>query len=172
MSGSSSDKHEQSHDKQFFDTFMMVIGVLILVAFGIYFGAKAIAARTQEADAMRDPIVQKAVNERLKPAAQVAIAGADNSALEEKAAAPAALTEMSGEQLYTQTCSACHASGVLNAPKFGDKALWAPRIAKGMDTLHQHALHGFNNMPAKGGAVTVSDKSVMAAVDYMVSKSK
>lgn len=172
MSGSSNDKHDKPHDKQFFDTFMMVIGVLIVVAFGIYFGAKAISAHTQEAQAVQDPLVQKAVNERLKPVAQVAIAGQDNSALEEKSEAPAALTEMSGEQLYTQTCSACHASGVLNAPKFGDKALWAPRIAKGMDTLHQHALHGFNNMPAKGGAVTVSDKSVMAAVDYMVSKSK
>ena len=169
MSGPS---HDKPHDKNFFDTFMLVIGVLILVAFGIYFGAKKISADTQEAQARQDPIVQKEVAERLKPVAQVAIAGADNSALEEKTEAPAALADMSGEQLYTQTCSACHASGLLNAPKFGDKALWAPRIAKGMDTLHQHALQGFNNMPPKGGNNGVSDKSVMDAVDYMVSKSK
>lgn len=173
MSGSSNDKHEQSHDKQFFDTFMMVLGALVLVAFGIYFGAKAIAARTQEAQALNDPIVQKEVKDRLKPVAQVAIAGADNSVLEEKASSSAAaLVDMPGEQLYKQTCYACHATGVLNAPKFGDKALWAPRIAKGMETLYQHALHGFNNMPAKGGNEGVSDKSVMAGVDYMVSHSK
>ncbi|MES1195388.1 MAG: c-type cytochrome [Steroidobacter sp.] len=169
MSGPS---HDKPHDKQFFDTFMLVIGALILVAFGIYFGAKAISAHTQEAQAIQDPMVQKAVNERLKPVAQVAIAGADNSAIEEKAAAPSALAEMSGEQLYGSTCFACHGTGVLNAPKFGDKGAWAARIAQGMDTLHKHALQGFNNMPAKGGNAAVSDKSVMDAVDYMVSKAK
>ena len=79
---------------------------------------------------------------------------------------------MPSEQLYKQTCSACHAAGVLNAPKFGDKASWAPRIAQGMEILHKHALQGFNNMPAKGGAMTMSDKSVEDAADYMVSKSK
>ncbi len=161
-----------SNDRQFFDTFMLVLGSLIFVAFGIYFGAKAISTHTQEAQALQDPIVLKAVTERLKPVAQVAIAGADNSALEEKSSAPAALADVPGDQLYTSTCSACHAAGVLNAPKFGDKAQWAARIAQGMDTLHKHALQGFNNMPAKGGNATVSDKSVMDAVDYMVSKSK
>lgn len=171
MSDSSNNKHA-SHDKQFFDTFMLVLGSLILVAFGIYFGAKTISAHTQEAQALQDPIVQKEVTERLKPVAQVAISGADNSALEEKTEAPAALADVSGEQLYNQTCFACHATGVLNAPKFGDKSLWAPRIAQGMDMLHKHALQGFNNMPAKGGNATVSDKSVMDAVDYMVSKAK
>jgi cytochrome c5 len=172
VSGSSNDKHG-SHDKQFFDTFMLVLGSLILVAFGIYFGAKTISAHTQEAQALQDPIVQKAVTERLKPVAQVAIAGADNSAMEEKSSAPAALADMPGDQLYTSTCSACHGTGVLNAPKFGDKAAWSARIAKGMDVLHKHALEGFNNvMPAKGGNTAVSDKSVMDAVDYMVSKSK
>lgn len=171
MSGSSNDKHG-SHDKQFFDTFMLVLGSLILVAFGIYFGAKAISARTQEAQALQDPMVQKAVIERLKPVAQVAISGADNSALEEKSSVPVALADMSGEQLYTQICSACHAAGVLNAPKFGDKGSWAPRIAQGVDMLHKHALQGFNNMPAKGGAMTMSDKSVTDAADYMISKSK
>jgi len=167
-----SDSSGGKQDRQFFDTFMLIIGALILIAFAIYFGAKAISADTQEAAATQDPIVQKAVSERLKPVAQVAIAGADNSALEDKSAAPAALTDVSGDQLYASTCSACHAAGVLNAPKFGDKAAWAPRIAQGKDTLYNHALHGFNNMPAKGGAATVSDKSVTDAVDYMVSKAK
>jgi cytochrome c5 len=164
--------HDKPHDKQFFDTFMLVIGVLILVAFAIYFGAKAISARTQEAQAMQDPMVQKSVEERIKPVAQVAIAGADNSALEEKTTAPVALEDVSGEQLYNSTCTACHGAGVLNAPKFGDKSAWAPRIAQGKDTLYKHALQGFNNMPAKGGNAGVSDKSVTDAVDFMISKAK
>ena len=171
MSGSSNNDHG-SHDKKFFDTFMLVLGSLILVAFGIYFGAKAISASTQEAQALQDPIVQKAVTERIKPVAQIAIAGADNSALEDKSAVPAALADMPAEQLYSQVCSACHASGLLNAPKFGDKGSWAPRVAQGMDMLHKHALQGFNSMPPKGGAAAVSEKSIMDAVDYMVSKSK
>jgi len=168
-----SDSSGIKQDKHFFDTFMLIIGVLILVAFAIYFGAKAISNSTQEAEAMQDPMVQKAVTERLKPVAQVAISGADNSALEDKSVAPAALTDVSGEQLYTSTCSACHATGVLNAPKFGDKASWAPRIAQGIDTLHKHAIEGYKGvMPPKGGATSVSDKSVTDAVDYMVSKAK
>jgi len=171
--------HDKPHDQQFFDTFMLVIGVLILVAFAIYFGAKAISARTQEAQASQDPMVQNAITERLKPVAQVAISGADNSALEDKTAGASAvaLRELSGEQLYSTVCTACHGLGVAGAPKFGDKALWAPRIAQGLDTLHKHALEGYSSksgsvMPMKGGATDVTDKSVMDAVDYMVSKGK
>ena len=81
-----------------------------------------------------------------------------------------------GEDIYKQTCFACHAAGVAGAPKLGDKAAWAPRIAQGMDTLHMHSLKGFQGkagmMPAKGGNTTLSDADVMAAVDYMVSQSK
>ena len=178
MSGSANNDHG-SHDKKFFDTFMLVLGSLILVAFGIYFGAKAISASTQEAQSLQDPIVQKAVTERIKPVAQVAVAGADNSAMDEKPAgdAPAAMREVSGEQLYSAVCTGCHGLGIAGAPKFGDKALWAPRIAQGMEILHKHALEGFSSkagsmMPTKGGATDVTDKSVMDAVDYMVSKSK
>ena len=36
-----------------------------------------------------------------------------------------------GEQVYTAQCTACHASGAAGAPKTGDTAAWAPRIATG-----------------------------------------
>lgn len=77
-----------------------------------------------------------------------------------------------GKSTYDKTCSVCHATGVANAPKFGDKAAWKDRIAKGMDTLHKHALTGFNAMPPKGGNMALSDADVKAAVDYMVSNAK
>jgi cytochrome c5 len=77
-----------------------------------------------------------------------------------------------GKATYETTCSVCHATGVANAPKFGDKAAWKDRIAKGMDTLYTHALKGFNAMPPKGGNMALSDADVKAAVDYMVSKAK
>ena len=82
----------------------------------------------------------------------------------------------SGEKIYQATCFACHATGVLGAPKFGDKADWGPRIAQGTDTLVQHAINGFQGqkgiMPPKGGRADYSDADVAAAVQYMVSKAQ
>ena len=48
---------------------------------------------------------------------------------------------------------------------------WAPRIKQGKDTLHKHALEGFNSMPAKGGNSSLSDDEVKAAVDFMANES-
>ena len=80
-----------------------------------------------------------------------------------------------GEALFKQTCQACHGAGVAGAPKFGDKAAWAPRIAQGEDTLFKHAIGGFQGksgvMPPKGGS-TASDDDVKAAVRYMVAAGK
>jgi cytochrome c5 len=81
-----------------------------------------------------------------------------------------------GKSVYDANCAACHATGVAGAPKFGDKAVWAPRIAQGGDTLKTHAVKGFQGktgvMPAKGGNASLSDADVIAAVDYMVSQAK
>ncbi|WP_278651780.1 c-type cytochrome, partial [Pandoraea pnomenusa] len=88
------------------------------------------------------------------------------------AAASAGSNLEAGKKLYDTVCMACHAAGVMNAPKFGDKAAWAPRIATGIETLHNAALKGLNAMPAKGGATNASDDDVKAAVDYMVSAAK
>jgi cytochrome c5 len=76
-----------------------------------------------------------------------------------------------GEKLYNATCVACHGSGVLNAPKLGDKTAWAPRIKQGKPTLYKHALEGFKMMPAKGGNAALKDAEVQSAIDFMVSKS-
>ncbi|HZX26565.1 MAG TPA: c-type cytochrome [Telluria sp.] len=75
-----------------------------------------------------------------------------------------------GEKIFTANCAACHGAGVLGAPKFGDKAAWAPRIKQGKETLYTHALGGFKMMPAKGGNAALKDAEVKAAIDYMVSK--
>ncbi len=165
-----------SHDNHFFDTFMLVLGILVLIAFGLYFGASAISARTQETQVLADPMLQAKVAERIRPVGKVAISGEDNSAVAETVAAPADLKEMPGDQVYGSVCVACHGAGLAGAPKFGDKSAWAARIAQGADTLHKHALEGFSGkagvMPAKGGLTSVTDASIMAAVDYMVSKSR
>jgi cytochrome c5 len=91
------------------------------------------------------------------------------------AAQPKAASADAGKALFTSTCSACHATGVAGAPKFADKAAWAPRLKQGTNVLYEHALKGFQGksgvMPPKGGS-TASDDDVKAAVDYMATAAK
>ncbi len=88
------------------------------------------------------------------------------------APAPAAATTVAasanGEALYKQACMACHVAGVAGAPKFGDKAAWAPRLALGVDGLTASVIKGKGAMPPKGGAGAASDADIKAAVVYMV----
>lgn len=165
------------HDRKFFDTFMLVLGILIGIAILLYVLARTVASGTQEQHVITDPVNQAVVAERIAPVAKVAIAGQDNSALAPvQAAAAEPAKELGGEEVFNMACMACHGAGVAGAPKYGDKAAWAPRIAKGMDTLHKHSLEGFQGnagfMPPKGGRADLADKSIMNAVDYMVSGSK
>lgn len=165
------------HDRKFFDTFMLVLGVLILIAAGLYALSRVVSARTQEQHVLADPAMRAAVADRIAPVAKLAIAGQDNSALtpaQPAAAAPAA--DLGGEEVYNMACVACHGAGVAGAPKVGDKGAWAARIAKGDATLHEHAIKGFQGaagfMPAKGGRTDLSDQSIINAVEFMVAGSK
>ena len=101
---------------------------------------------------------------------------AAETAAPETGSAKLAQSDDKGKKVYDTTCVACHAAGVAGAPKFGDKALWAPRIAQGIDTLYTHSIKGFQGkagmMPPKGGNMSLPDADVKAAVDYMVSKAK
>jgi cytochrome c5 len=88
------------------------------------------------------------------------------------AAAPAAAKSDAVPALYTNVCSACHIAGVANAPKLGDKAAWAPRLAAGVDGLTASVIKGKGAMPPKGGAAAASDAEIKVAVDYMVASVK
>ena len=89
------------------------------------------------------------------------------------AAAAPAKAEAGGAvpALYTQMCQTCHAAGVAGAPKLGDKAAWAPRLALGIDGLTASAIKGKNAMPPKGGS-TASEAEIKTVVAYMVSSVK
>jgi len=77
-----------------------------------------------------------------------------------------------GKAIYSQTCAACHVSGVGGAPKLTDKAAWAPRLSAGQAALIAAVLKGKGIMPPKGGNASLSDADVKAAVAYMVSQTK
>lgn len=87
---------------------------------------------------------------------------------------PAALASGAdkGKAVYTANCAVCHAAGVAGAPKFGDKAAWAPRIKEGNAALHRTAIKGIRAMPPKGGNASLPDEDVKAAVDYLIAAAK
>jgi cytochrome c5 len=77
-----------------------------------------------------------------------------------------------GKAVYDKVCVACHAAGVANAPKFGDKAAWAPRIATGKAALVASVTNGKGVMPPKAGNAALTADELSAAVDYMVGAAK
>jgi cytochrome c5 len=168
-----------SHDRKFFDTFMLVLGILLGVTIGLIILARLIAGPKLLQHKSEDPVFQQELLARIAPVARIAVAGEDNSALAAPAAAAEAVVaaeDLPGETVYNQACVACHGAGIAGAPKFGDVAAWAPRIAQGADTLHTHALQGYQGkggyMPPKGGRTDLSDQSVINAVDYIVAASQ
>jgi cytochrome c5 len=154
----------------------MVLGVLIAFAIVLFAIARTMGADSQGAAVLLEPLHLAAVQKNIAPFAQVAIAGKDNSALAALSApaggaAPAANVPTTGEQAFTQVCSACHATGINGAPKVGDHAAWAPRLALGKDTLYKDAIAGKGSMPPKGGT-NWPDATIRMTVDYMISLNK
>jgi len=105
-------------------------------------------------------------------AAIAAIASGPQASAPAAGGAPqSADASQAGKALFQRVCQACHVAGVLGAPKFGNKADWAPRLKDPMDKIYNYALHGKGAMPPKGGS-NASDADVKAAVDYMVNAAK
>ncbi len=102
------------------------------------------------------PMVDKVVRERIQPFG-VSLAVDPN----------APRVERTGEAVYAEVCSGCHESGALGSPKFKEKADWAKRYAAGYETLLDHALKGFNKMPARGGDPDLSDLEVARGIVHM-----
>ncbi|MAF07951.1 MAG: cytochrome c5 family protein [Acidiferrobacteraceae bacterium] len=120
-------------------------------------------------------MAEAANSNALQPVGQINVAseGAEQA---ETVQVAAAATAIDGAGVYQSACMACHAAGVAGAPRVGDIAGWADRIAQGGDTLYTNAIQGFQGeagmMPAKGGNMALSDGEVKAAVDHMVALSQ
>jgi cytochrome c5 len=167
----------ESSDTHFFNSFSVVLGILIAFTICLFAFARGLGRDHQLRDVREDPLLKQQTTQNTAPFAHEAIAGQDNSALA-IAAAPAggasgsaAAIPATGEDAFKQVCSACHATGLNGAPKAGDKAAWAPRIAQGKDTLYKDAIGGKGLMPPKGGT-TWPDATIRMTVDYMVSLAK
>ena len=91
--------------------------------------------------------------------------------------APVTPAESNGKTVYEGLCAACHGSGIPGIPQVGDTTAWESRIARGIDTLYNHAINGFTGesgmtMQPKGGDESLSDDEIKAAVDHMISNSR
>jgi cytochrome c5 len=109
-------------------------------------------------------VEEKVAEADVKPVAEVKVA----EAATEKAGDNGSI---SGEKIAQKNCALCHASGMMNSPKIGDKEQWAPRIAQGKEMLVNNAIKGIRTMPAKGGNPSLSDAEVAAAVIWMANSS-
>ena len=169
-----------NRDQKFFDMYSLVLGVLGAIALAILVLAMKISDLTQGVYTRDTEEYRAAVAERIRPVGEVYLPGDDISSggpMVEAVAEPEPVaTTMTGPQVYNAACIACHGNGVGGSPIVGDAAAWAPRIAKGIDVLYDHAINGFNGeagvMIAKGGRMDLSDQEVQDAVDYMVAESQ
>lgn len=159
---------------------IVVVLSFLVPVLGIVMIAKLVTGGL-EVDPKSSAMSEEAVAKRLKPVGEVVIveAGApvpavatESTATTATAAAKPAGGAADGKKTYDAVCAICHAPGVAGAPKTGDKAAWKPRIAQGKDMLYTNAIKGKNLMPPKGGAASLPDADIKAAVDYLVSQSK
>ena len=164
-------------DTHFFNVFSVVLGLLAAFAILVFALARYVGKTEQNTVVLQDPLLRDTIAERLAPPVRVAVAGQDNSALTIAPVTTAAATVVNvsletGVQVYEVACKACHDAGLAGAPRVGDAANWAPRIAQGKPTLYEHAIKGFTGrkgtMPPKGGRTDISDDLVRAAVDHMI----
>ncbi|MBY4677786.1 c-type cytochrome [Marinobacterium sp. CAU 1594] len=79
---------------------------------------------------------------------------------------------MDAEAVFKGHCEACHTAGLGGAPKPGDKAAWAPRLAKGLDALTQTVLTGKGAMPPKGTCMNCDEGQIKAAVQLFVDRAQ
>ena len=166
-------------DSAFMTTFIVVMGLLAVIGLAAYFIANLVA--DSEDKMLGSEEWRETSDQNIKPAGQVNIAGEalapETAVVADAGSAAAAETETAPEatsavSIYTTKCLACHAAGVAGAPKLGDTDAWAPRIAKGMETMVSNAITGLNAMPPKGTCMSCSDADIKMTVEYMVEQSQ
>ena len=180
--GRSVSGHITKSDQNFLRQFSMVIAFLVAVTIVLVAVASYIYSQEPPYQASGEA---QAIEQRIKPVGGVYAGDTGRAAMAaaQAAAAKAAAAQVAyggttdGKEIYGQLCHSCHTAGIAGAPKLGDKGMWAPRIAEGIDTLVRHAIDGYtgpdgNVMPAKGGNPALTDEQVANTVKWMVSQAQ
>ncbi|WP_416192191.1 c-type cytochrome [Neisseria sp. CCUG12390] len=137
--------------------FTLVSGIVILLATVFFFIKLAGSGSFSDVD----QTTESATQTRIQPTGQIALGDG------------IPVGERQGEAIFNKICIQCHATDsiVPNAPRLENNGDWAPRIAQGFDTMFNHALNGFNAMPAKGGAADLTDQELKRVITFMANKS-
>ena len=104
------------------------------------------------------------IAERLSPVGSLCIEGEACAA--DMVVAPSVPRNVA--EIYRMYCATCHDAGIGGAPRISEQTDWPARLARGRELLYQHALQGFNTMPARGACPNCTDGEIRAAVDYML----
>ena len=154
------EEHHSDEHTSFIKTPKQLV-VVIVLAFVVPIGLIAMIASL----AMRgvepgtSAASEEAVAKRLKPVGQVVVAeGSDVKG------------QRTGKQIVETVCATCHATGLLNAPKVGDKAIWGPLIKEGHAHLTENAIKGLRQMPPRGGNPDLTDAEIARAVAFMANQ--
>lgn len=159
-------------DGKFLNHFVLVLGVLVGVTAIILVIAISLSSIHYEPDmAMID-----SMEKRITPVGKVyvgdvsATTGSDKKEVgtAEGTTKDVPALAKSGKEVYNSACAVCHTTGIAGSPVFGNKSMWAPRVATGIETLYNAALNGKGAMPAKGGHPNLSNEEIKHAVDYML----
>ncbi len=142
-------------DSSFTRSFITVLVVLGLVFVLLVVLSRLVTVKTVDVSA--DPMVRAAVLERIKPMGHVE---AGNLA--------ELFRERSGAEIYGDVCASCHDTGSRGSPRRGDAAEWRKRMDQGKELMLQHALQGYNKMPARGGDDSLSDDDVKKAINHIM----
>jgi len=167
-------------DRKTVRQFSIMVGLLVLVA--VVLVSISMLVHNHEPKET-DPHAAGEVAARIAPSSAVYAGDTGRAAMAAAAAAEAQTAEpeyggtTDGKEIFDHLCTSCHTAGVTGAPKVGDKADWAPRLAGGIDTLVKHAIEGYhgpdgNFMPPKGGNAKLSDEQVTNAVHWMIDQVK
>lgn len=158
-------------DRQFFQTFAIIIGILIFMKLALIGIAVGIAGAQADDQVLGNKYAQQQQVERIQSRGQVAVREGsggvsalpasetpaqvpetpemapedDASAATDTGGEQAGGEDMSvvGQQTYEMACFACHGTGAAGAPRTGDVEDWSARIAQGRDVLIQHSLEGY-----------------------------
>jgi cytochrome c5 len=155
MSGNSHESHESPIKTPKQLVTVLVLAFVVPIILIVLLSQLATSGKIFDKDS--PAMSPEEVAKRIRPVADAAVG----------AAGPSGKALKTGEQIYQTVCTACHATGIAKAPKFGDKRDWSPRIRTGQKALVQFALKGGGAMPARGGASDLSDFEVERAVVYM-----
>ena len=165
MSGTQQHAHDDDHDEAHTGPIktpkqlMWAVGLSFVVpVIVIIMLASSVTSEIKPSAGSDDALAAKAVAARIKPVSMAEVKDMNDAA-----------SMATGEKVFQAQCSACHATGLLDAPKFGDAAAWGPRIKQGLDALVHSALAGKGKMTPQGGG-DFSDFEVARAVVYMANQ--